>query len=180
MKPLIICIVGASGSGKTTASMVLQKQFGWKAIVSYTTRPMRKGETDGVDHWFVKANKKPNKKQICAYTKFGNYEYWTTWNQFRMLFPSIYVIDEKGLIDLQSKEQSPFPFSLYTIKINRNNLEDIDQERKDRDKERVLIPDSLYDYVINNDGSMEQFKATLYLVGKCIIQKQEDYGSTER
>lgn len=35
MKPLIICIVGASGSGKTTASMILQQQLGWTAIVSY-------------------------------------------------------------------------------------------------------------------------------------------------
>lgn len=39
MKPLIICIVGASGSGKTTASMMLQKHFGWIAIASYTTLP---------------------------------------------------------------------------------------------------------------------------------------------
>lgn len=168
MKQVIICIVGASGSGKTTASLMLQKQFGWEAVVSYTTRPMRKGETNGVDHWFVTPDKKPSEKEICAYTKFGDYEYWTTWNQFRSLFPCIYVIDEKGLINLQSKETSPFPFHLVTIKINRDNREDIDKERKDRDLERVQLPDEFFDYTIDNDGSIERFKTYLFIVAKSI------------
>lgn len=178
MKPLIICILGPSGSGKTTASMILQQQFGWMAIVSYTTRPKRKGEIDGKDHWFVKKNQVPPKSKMCAYTQFGGYEYWTEWNQFLTLFPSVYVIDEKGLVDLMSKEQSPFAFQLVTIKLNRSNLESIEQERKDRDKERIMLPDESYDYIINNDGSMEELRATLYLTAQCIIQKQENYGST--
>lgn len=172
MKPLIICIVGASGSGKTTASMILQQQFGWTAIVSYTTRPMRKGEINGKDHWFVKKNQVPPRNRMCAYTQFGGYEYWTEWNQFQTLFPSIYVIDEKGLVDLQGKKQSS-SYSLATIKIKRDNLQEIDEKRKERDKERIDIPDELYDYVINNNGSMEQFRVSLYLTAQCIIQKQQ-------
>jgi guanylate kinase len=172
MKPLIICIVGASGSGKTTASMMLQQQFGWNAIVSYTTRPMRKGEKNGRDHWFVKQGQMPPKNRMCAYTQFGGYEYWTEWNQFLTLFPSVYVIDEKGLVDLQSKQSSSFPFDLVTITIKRDNLEGIDEKRKERDNERIHIPDEVYDYVINNNGSMEEFRASLYLTAQCIIQKQ--------
>lgn len=172
MKPLIICIVGASGSGKTTASMMLQQQFGWNAIVSYTTRPMRKGEKNGRDHWFVKQDQIPLKNRMCAYTQFGGYEYWTEWSQFLTLFPSVYVIDEKGLVDLQSKQSSSFPFDLVTIKIKRDNLEGIDEKRKERDNERIHIPDEVYDYVINNNGSMEKFRASLYLTAQCIIQKQ--------
>lgn len=172
MKPLIICIVGASGSGKTTASMMLQQQFGWNAIVSYTTRPMRQGEKNGRDHWFVKQGQMPPKNRMCAYTQFGGYEYWTEWNQFLTLFPSVYVIDEKGLVDLQSKQSSSFPFDLVTITIKRDNLEGIDEKRKERDNERIHIPDEVYDYVINNNGSMEEFRASLYLTAQCIIQKQ--------
>lgn len=172
MKPLIICIVGASGSGKTTASMMLQQQFGWNAIVSYTTRPMRKGEKNGRDHWFVKQGQMPPKKRMCAYTQFGGYEYWTEWDQFLTLFPSVYVIDEKGLVDLQSKQSSSFPFDLVTITIKRDNLEGIDEKRNERDNERIHIPDEVYDYVINNNGSMEEFRASLYLTAQCIIQKQ--------
>ena len=172
MKPLIICIVGASGSGKTTASMMLQQQFGWNAIVSYTTRPILKGEKNVRDHWFVKQGQMPPKNRMCAYTQFGGYEYWTEWNQFLTLFPSVYVIDEKGLVDLQSKQSSSFPFDLVTITIKRDNLEGIDEKRKERDNERIHIPDEVYDYVINNNGSMEEFRASLYLTAQCIIQKQ--------
>ena len=110
---------------------------------------------------------------MCAYTKFGGYEYWTEWNQFLTLFPSVYVIDEKGLVDLQSKESTPFPFSLVTIKIKRDNLKDIDDKRKARDNDRINIPDELYDYVINNKGSIENLRATLYLTAQCIIQKHQ-------
>ncbi len=172
MKPLIICIVGASGSGKTTASLILQQQFGWNAIVSYTTRPMRKGEINGKDHWFVKPDRVPPQKKMCAYTQFGGHEYWTEWDQFLSLFPSVYVIDEKGLVNLQSKETTPFPFTLVTIKLHRDNLEGIDELRKERDKERIHIPDELYDYVVYNNGSIEELRLSLYSTAKCIIQKQ--------
>lgn len=174
MKPLIICIVGPSGSGKTTASMILQKLFGWCVVVSYTTRPMRFEEINGKDHYFVKAKQKPPQHQMCAYTKFGGYEYWTCWEQFQILFPSIYVIDEKGLIGLQSKETTPFAFRLVTIKISRSNLNDIGQERKDRDKERIYLPDEFYDFVIDNNSSLEELTTKLYIVGKEITKKIDE------
>ena len=110
---------------------------------------------------------------MCAYTNFGGYEYWTEWDQFLTLHPSVYVIDEKGLINLQSKESTPFPFSLVTIKIKRDNLKDIDDKRKARDNDRINIPEELYDYVINNNGSIENLRATLYLTAQCIIQKHQ-------
>ena len=171
MRPLIVCIVGASGSGKTTASMILQKQFGWNAIVSCTTRPMRKGEKDGKDHWFVKKDQIPPKSKMCAYTQFGGYEYWTEWNQFQTLPPCVYVIDEKGMADLKSKKYVRSHFSLVTIKIKRDNLQGIDEKRKERDKERIHIPDEEYDYIVENNGSMEELRASLYLTAQSIIQK---------
>lgn len=46
-------------------------------------------------------------------------------------------------------------------------------------KKRVHIPEELYDYIINNDYSIEAFRATLYLIGKCIERKYNN-GSTKR
>lgn len=179
MKPTIICLVGDSGSGKTLASLYLQEQFDWKAIVSYTTRPMREGETNGVEHWFVDSSRVPESRKMCAYTVFGNHQYWTEWKQFLENNVNVYVIDEKGLINLRSKEQTPLAFNLVTIKINRKDKENIEEERIARDNERVTIPDECYDYVVNNDYSIEAFKATLYLIGKC-IERKINYGSTKR
>lgn len=172
MRPIVICIVGASGVGKTTASLIFQKHFGWNTVVSYTTRPIREGETDGLEHWFVSADKVPSKEKMCAYTRFGGYEYWATWGQLLSLLPSIYVIDERGLIDLQSKESCPFSFRLVTIKIKRKDLSAIEDGRKDRDKERIAIPDELYDYVISNNGSLEDLTTALYNIAKDIIKNQ--------
>lgn len=167
-KTNVIAIVGDSGSGKTFASMYLQETFGWKAIVSYTTRPMREGEVNGREHWFVTESDVPNKEQMCAYTVFGGYEYWTTWEQFAESTCCMYVIDEKGLIDLMSKEQSPISFHLFTMKITRHNKEGIEQARLDRDKDRVSLSDDFYDYIINNNETIEAFRTKLYLTASII------------
>lgn len=179
MKPTIVCLVGDSGSGKTFASLHLQEVLNWNSIVSYTTRKKREDEVNGREHWFVTDKEVPDKSKMCAYTMFGGYQYWTEWEQFISDKVNVYVIDEKGLIDLQAKEQTPFSFHLVTIKINRQHKDGIDEQRIARDKERVHIPEELYDYVINNDYSIEAFRATLYLIGKCIERKYNN-GSTKR
>lgn len=48
----IILLVGPSGSGKTTIGKELESK-GIKQLVSYTTRPMREGEVDGRDYYFL-------------------------------------------------------------------------------------------------------------------------------
>ena len=45
-------ILGKMGSGKTTLAKELEKR-GMKRIVTYTTRPIRPGEIDGVDYHFI-------------------------------------------------------------------------------------------------------------------------------
>ena len=49
---MITILVGKSASGKDTM-MRQMLQNGMKPIVSYTTRPMREGEKNGVDYHFV-------------------------------------------------------------------------------------------------------------------------------
>lgn len=48
----MIALLGKSGSGKSTVLNELV-QMGYKRVVSYTTRPIRDGEKDGVDYHFV-------------------------------------------------------------------------------------------------------------------------------
>ena len=134
---------------------------------------MRKGEVNGRDHWFVKPSQVPPKSRMCAYTQFGGYEYWTEWNQFQTLFDCVYENNEKRLIDLMAKEQTPISFQLVTIKIKRDKKDGIDEARQARDKERIELSDEFYDYVINNNESLEAFCASLYLTAQCIIQKEQ-------
>lgn len=48
----LVIIVGASGTGKSTLQKNLEKG-GYKKIITYTTRPPREGEQDGIDYHFV-------------------------------------------------------------------------------------------------------------------------------
>ena len=50
---MIIVLVGKTASGKTTVANELCKHHGYKRIVTYTTRPMRKNEVQDVDYHFI-------------------------------------------------------------------------------------------------------------------------------
>ena len=50
----IYCVMGKSSSGKDTVHKKLKEQYKeFRLIVPYTTRPIREGEKDGVEYYFV-------------------------------------------------------------------------------------------------------------------------------
>ena len=50
----IYCVMGRSSSGKDTVYKKLKEQYKeFRLIVPYTTRPIREGEKDGVEYYFV-------------------------------------------------------------------------------------------------------------------------------
>lgn len=167
ISPIIICIVGDSGSGKTLISTIFKELFNWNLIVSYTTRNKRTEETDGVEHYFVSSDKMPNHKDMLAYTKYGGYEYWTTKSQFVDYIPNIYVIDEKG-IDFLSKQG--ISNQLILIKVNRIDKTSIDNNRVIRDIERIHIPDTDYQYIIQNNSTINNLYGAVYKIGQEIKQ----------
>ena len=49
----MIILLGASASGKTEVCKELVRNYGYKKLVTYTTREKRVGEVDGVDYNFI-------------------------------------------------------------------------------------------------------------------------------
>lgn len=49
----LICIVSRTNGGKDTLAKKIHNRLGIESVVSYTTRPMRHYEVDGVHHKFV-------------------------------------------------------------------------------------------------------------------------------
>ncbi|MBO5278498.1 MAG: guanylate kinase [Lachnospiraceae bacterium] len=49
----IFYVMGKSASGKDTIYQRLLKEYDFRTVVLYTTRPMREGETDGREYHFV-------------------------------------------------------------------------------------------------------------------------------
>lgn len=160
MKKTIIAIVGPSGSGKTTLALYMREHFTIPTIVSYTTRPMRSNEEDGREHIFVTKEQMPPRECMLAYTQFGGYHYWATKAQVPEYRPCTYVIDEKGLIEMQRQFQLEYRIIPIYIRRDVQNLTDIEQTRQKRDEERIRLEDNFYAAIIINNGSLEDFLRT--------------------
>lgn len=156
-KPIIIAIVGESESGKTTLSHHLSEFHNIPFVCSFTTRPMRPGEINGRDHWFVDMSQ-PIPRELLAYTFFGGHHYWTSTSQVDGLKACSYVIDEKGLLELKCtwKER----YNIVPVYIVRQHKNTFQSERMKRDRERIYLPLDYYDMVIDNCSDLETFLKT--------------------
>lgn len=50
---MCLILIGKSASGKTTIRDILTMKHGFHSIVTYTTRPMRKGEISDVTYHYI-------------------------------------------------------------------------------------------------------------------------------
>lgn len=77
----LIALFGESGTGKDTIQKWLVNKFDYiNGLVSYTTRPRRKNETDGIDYCFIdEAFFKDliSQNKLLEYTMFNNWYYGT-------------------------------------------------------------------------------------------------------
>lgn len=105
----MLCILGRSGAGKDTLAMQLEKEYGLSRVISYTTRPRRKGETG--THIFVTKEQADNLTDRAAETQIGEYEYFTTRDQINSC--NIYVIDPNGLDQLTKKFDDRIFLAVY-------------------------------------------------------------------
>lgn len=97
--PEIVFIMGKSASGKDNIYQRLAEdtELKLKKIIMYTTRPMRAGETDGVEYFFVDDDRACKLEQSgkiiemrCYNTVYGVWKYFTA---------------DDGQIDLNSGER---------------------------------------------------------------------------
>lgn len=160
----LITITGPSGAGKDTVARMMSEMTDWPVLCSYTTRPMREGEVDGREHYFVEHFDVPFTK-ILAYTHYGGYDYWTSIDQVKDT--AIYVIDEAGLVGLKKYHPDIEVFSVYVYSLIPIRLmRGVKLPRIIRDVERFRnAPQVKYDYLIHNN----QDKNTLQgIVAKCV------------
>jgi guanylate kinase len=99
----IICIVGRSGAGKDTLANHFAELYGWKQVISATTRP-RRYPTENT-HLFVSEVEAAGMKDRVAETVINGYQYFATREMLEEA--EMYIIDPKGIGDICQHSDIP-------------------------------------------------------------------------
>lgn len=97
----IFCLMGKSSSGKDTIykSLMEDDSLGLKRMIPYTTRPIRQGEQDGVEYYFVSEQRLKDLQEagkvveLRAYdTVYGIWKYFTVCEDEMNLEQNFYAV----------------------------------------------------------------------------------------
>jgi len=163
IKPIILCIVGESGTGKSTIAQMLT-EYGFHEIQSHTDRPKRTPTETGHTFHTKKEFDKINKSDMIAYTVYGGHRYCSTARDLKSL--NTYVIDERGLNELKTHTDKCHVLSL---RIYRSNI-NVDEERKIRNLNEYKMPANQFNYVLYNEYDLDNLKEQLDNLIKVFIE----------
>jgi guanylate kinase len=154
-RPKILCITGKSGSGKSTIAKYIEDKYKIKMIESHTTRKKR-GADDNTHtfHTNQEYNQLDPKDMIAKTRWFDQNEGWVRYCCLKqdVLYNNTYVIDEKGLVELNENQKNNYNiFNLHITRDYKERLECAGETRVNRDEDNFFLPKHYYDYVLENN-----------------------------
>lgn len=169
----VYCVLGRTGSGKSTVTKEATNKLNMKVLKSYTTRQRRENETDeNCDHTFISPDEvEKYRNDMIAYTDRVGYCSFATKQQ--LLDNDFYIINPTGYYELKLKTKN-MDIELVTIMVNvpYNDLRQRARKRGDYDAWQAnYIKESeefsnfeksnLIDYFVLNDRSLEESVAKM-------------------
>lgn len=168
---LLFVLSAPSGAGKTTICKAILEIFrDLRQSVSYTTRPPRAGEHDGVDYHFVSPERFQEMIAAGAFVEwaevYGN-RYGTPWAGLEALraqgYDVILDVDTQGAASIRKRFREAIsvfvlPPSLEALegRLRSRGTEDGEALERRLAKARSVIPEAgSFDYVIVNDDVRE-------------------------
>lgn len=169
----MIVLVGASASGKTETAKLIIKNYGFKKMVTTTTRPMRVGEVQDIDYHFISKEeflKQKENGEFLETTEYNNNFYGT--HRKDVDSKKVVIVEPEGannlykelkdeitIFYLESSEEK----RIFHMTMRGDKEEDI-KKRIESDKTRFSI-DKLdhIDYVIDSDkNSIQELAKSVY------------------
>lgn len=117
---MIIVLLGASGSGKSTIENELATHHGFEKIISYTTRQPRAGEINGKDYYFTDNEiftSMINANVLAEYDEYSQGRFYGTLKSDYVDGDKIVVLTPNGFRNL--KQSCPNE-NIYTVFVNAN------------------------------------------------------------
>ncbi len=178
---LMFVLSSPSGAGKTTLSrMLIERTPGLKMSVSATTRPMRPGEVDGRDYFFV------DKTRFEAMAKQGELLEWAT--VFDNRYDVLFDIDWQGTQQLREKARADV-VSVFILPPSAADLEkrlhtraqDSDEVIRGRMSRATheLSHWAEYDYIVVNQNVDDAFAEVQSILEAERLKRERRTGLTE-
>lgn len=166
----MIVLIGKSCSGKDSVAKILFF-MGYTRVVTCTTRPMRTGEIDGVDYYFISQDefmKMIEKRDFAEYrsyeTQRGMWLYGSRIDDYKYATEKVIILTPEGLINIRKKYPN-LPITAIYLEVSNKELkrrmmlranmsnEDIKEvkRRYKADKKDFKHIKKYVDYVVNNE-----------------------------
>ncbi len=174
----MIVLVGESASGKSSIEKFLVENYGYNKIITYTTRPPRQNEVDGIDYHFISIDKFNELKDQGFFAETACYRGWLygsakedyTDNKIAVLTPhglrQISKIKDINVVSFYINV--PRRDRLIKILQRGDNIEEAYRRSLSDVGQFDGIEDEV-DFVINNDG----YKKSVYDMSLEIMEAAE-------
>ena len=168
---ILLILMGKSASGKSYIAKNLEIKHGFHRIVTTTSRPMRKGETQDIDYHFISKDDFLNKIENDYFVEYQNYEtpsgiwyYGTSYESLANIDDEkkyVVILTPNGYKELIQKVNIPhkaiYVYASYSTLMKRlkkrNDKNDFPQRRLERDNEDFKGVEFIVDKLVyNNDG----------------------------
>jgi guanylate kinase len=196
---MIVVLLGASSSGKSTIEKILSEKFGYEKIISYTTRPQRLGETNGKDYYFITNEQFQNSMKQGLFAEYDEYSqdrfYGTLKSDYKK-GNKVVVLTPNGLRQLKRNCRDEDIYSIYVdanlgtrvkryidrCDVNKFNFDDKNEiaSRVERDFAMFLGIEKEVNLVVNNNEGEDILGLTEEIHNKIQDKiKKEIYAYTE-
>lgn len=166
----MIVLAGKSCSGKDSVAKILCS-MGYSRVVTCTTRPMRMGEVDGIDYYFITQSEFMNMIEKGDFAEYRTYDtekgmwlYGSRINDYKYATEKVIILTPEGLVNIRKKYPNLPIIAIYLDVSNkelkrrmlsRANVsgEDIKEvkRRYKADKKDFKHIKKYVDYVVSNE-----------------------------
>jgi guanylate kinase len=155
----VIALIGEAGAGKDYLYRTLVDSYSEvNGLVSYTTRPPREGEVDGVNYHFVSREefeKQIDEGKMLEYTEFRGWYYGTSKAALNAAAPNIGVFNVDGIYTMLEDEE--IDLKIFRViasdrirlirQLNRENNPDIEEIMRRYKTDKVDFEFLDFDYI---------------------------------